>query len=335
MPAYSPRRDLLSKIGRRVTLWRRARPAQLRFDEPLLSICFDDFPRTSAHAGAAIMEAHGARATYYASGSLLEQHGPCGENFNAEDARALDRRGHEIACHSYAHADLARQPVFETLQDLAQNRDALSALGVPAPQTLAYPYGETTFALKQALPPRFACARGVGRGLNAGGASLRRFRPAGWHAFNIARIENGWPIFNLDFGPDSLPAETGVIADRVSFTKGCYLGQEVVARMHSLGHPKQQLVALRVSSKEHEDPQWQPITGAAITSAAPLPPGGEAKPIGAVTSSTRSPMLGDDIICLAQVKWDQSQPGTKLHIHTTRGPLETSVEPTLTFWKRS
>ncbi len=170
---------------------------------------------------------------------------------------------------------------------------------------------------------------------NAAGQTIARFRPAGWHAFNIARIENGWPIYNLDFGPDSLPAETGVLNDRVSFTKGCYLGQEIVARMHSLGHPKQQLVGLRVSSKDHEDSQWQPITGAAVTSAAPLPPGGETKPVGAVTSSTRSPMLGDDIICLAQVKWDQSQPGTKLRIHTTRGELETSVEPTLTFWKRS
>ncbi|QYU66872.1 hypothetical protein J4558_18175 [Leptolyngbya sp. 15MV] len=60
-----------------------------------------------------------------------------------------------------------------------------------------------------------------------------RLRPAGWHAYNIARIEAGTPLYNIDFGPDSLPHETGdhVLHDRVSFTKGCYLGQEIVARM--------------------------------------------------------------------------------------------------------
>lgn len=168
---------------------------------------------------------------------------------------------------------------------------------------------------------------------NAGGVVMQRCRPGGWAAYNIARIEAGRPVFNIDFGPDSLPAETGILAQRVSFTKGCYLGQEVVARMHSLGHPKQQLVAVRLSTAGHEDPAWQPHT------AAPVYAGGieitaETKPIGAITSSTRSPMLGDDICCFAAVKWDHSQPGAKLQVLTTLGVVETSVEPTLAFWSR-
>ncbi len=170
---------------------------------------------------------------------------------------------------------------------------------------------------------------------NAGGAILNRHRPAGWHAFNIARIENGWPLYNLDFGPDSLPAETGVLNDRVSFKKGCYLGQEVVARMHSLGHPKQQLVALRIGSTGREDPAWQPHAGSPVFPAPTDPAISDAKPIGAVTSSTRSPMLGDDIICFAQVKWDHTTPGTPLTIHTPAGPAPTAVQDALTFWRRS
>ena len=67
-----------------------------------------------------------------------------------------------------------------------------------------------------------------------------RGRPIGWHAYNTARIEAGTPLFHIDFGPDSLPAETGpaAFAQAVSMTKGCYQGQEIVARMHNLGHPK-------------------------------------------------------------------------------------------------
>ncbi|MFG0260551.1 MAG: YgfZ/GcvT domain-containing protein, partial [Phycisphaerales bacterium JB041] len=66
-------------------------------------------------------------------------------------------------------------------------------------------------------------------------AERARLRPAGWHACNIARIESGTPLYFLDFDEQTLPHETGVLRDRVSFTKGCYLGQEVVARMEARG----------------------------------------------------------------------------------------------------
>ncbi|MEO0484268.1 MAG: hypothetical protein AAF138_11665, partial [Planctomycetota bacterium] len=136
-----------------------------------------------------------------------------------------------------------------------------------------------------------------------------RLRPIGWHAFNVARIEAGRPLFNLDFGPDSIPAETGLLEDRVSFTKGCYLGQEIVARMHSLGHPKRTLVALRLTGDaayEADGQPRQPITGAPIRKAE------SDDPIGAVTSSAVSPMLGATPVCFAMVKWGVHEPGTEL-----------------------
>ena len=52
-------------------------------------------------------------------------------------------------------------------------------------------------------------------------------------ATNTARLEAGTPYFRIDFGPTNLPHESGVLASRVSFTKGCYPGQEVVARIAS------------------------------------------------------------------------------------------------------
>jgi folate-binding protein YgfZ len=177
-------------------------------------------------------------------------------------------------------------------------------------------------------------------GGSAGPASRFRLRPAGWHAFNIARIEAGRPLYNLDFGPDSLPHETGIIRDRVSFTKGCYLGQEVVARMESRGHSKRQLVALRLESSESRPSLAEtrlPATGALVYPDASA----AADPIGAVTSSTLSPMLGGEPICFAAIKPDHAAPGSSVRI-AAQEPAEAAalpmirgtVQPSLTFWTK-
>ena len=161
-----------------------------------------------------------------------------------------------------------------------------------------------------------------------------RLRHAGWHAFNIARIEAGTPLFQIDFGPTNLPHETGVLHDRVNFRKGCYLGQEVVARMESLGHPKQVLCCIRVDPG-HRDEQDQPYTGCAVVpakdDAEPTP---ETKPVGGVTSSCRSPMLGDAVLCFAMLKWSHREPGTPLLVQTPSGWVRAKVEPSLAAWSK-
>ena len=124
-------------------------------------------------------------------------------------------------------------------------------------------------------------------------------RGIGWLAYNTARIEAGTPIFHVDFGPDSLPHETGILDHAVSFTKGCYLGQEVVARMQSLGHPKRVLVGLKCEG------DTLPVAGAGVLAA-----GDTNTVIGAVTSSTLAPLLGGTAIALAMIKWGQHKVGT-------------------------
>lgn len=197
--------------------------------------------------------------------------------------------------------------------------------------------GEPGFEL---LMPIAAEAPDVYRALTGAGAATddapnREFRlkPAGWHAYNVARIESGWPLFNLDFGPESLPAETGVLNDRASFTKGCYLGQEVVARMHALGHPKQVLVGLRLGGQGHDGPEWQPAAGAPVLTESAA--GAEAKAVGAISSSTRSPMLGDAAVAFASVKWGSHTAGTRLIVESPAGPSPAVVHDRLAFWERS
>ena len=155
-------------------------------------------------------------------------------------------------------------------------------------------------------------------------ANIDVVRPCGWMAYNIARIEAGWPLFQIDFDGRSLPAETGVLDDRVSFTKGCYLGQEVVARMHALGKPKQILVALRLA--EGQEPRLPEEKAEVFADES------AEKSIGTITSSTIAPMLSATPIALAQVRSAHTDPGTTLCVEAEgeRTPFE--VQPQLASW---
>lgn len=166
-----------------------------------------------------------------------------------------------------------------------------------------------------------------------GDTSRMRVRPVGWHALNVARIETGTPIFNLDFGPTSVPAETSLLNDRVSFTKGCYLGQEIVARMHALGRPKQVIVSLRPAGDVPRDEAGQalmPVTGAQVH----VPGETGATPVGAVSSATLSPMLGAIPICLATVRQQHATAGTELVVAAEGRELLMQVQNGLRFWPK-
>ncbi len=105
----------------------------------------------------------------------------------------------------------------------------------------------------------------------------------------ILRVEAGRPLYGKDMGEDRLPMEAG-LADAVSFNKGCYLGQEVIARATNLGHINRKLVGLQLEA---------PVEAGAKLSSPSRPDAG------VVTSVVLSPRLGS--IALAYVHrtlWD-------------------------------
>jgi len=67
-------------------------------------------------------------------------------------------------------------------------------------------------------------------------------------AAEIVRIEAGRPRFGAEMGTETMPAEAGIVERAVSFTKGCYIGQETVARLHYKGKPNRHLRGLRLSA---------------------------------------------------------------------------------------
>jgi folate-binding protein YgfZ len=71
--------------------------------------------------------------------------------------------------------------------------------------------------------------------------------PVAEEAAECVRIEAGRPRLGLDMGSETMPQEAGINERAVSFTKGCYVGQETVARLHYKGRPNRHLRGLRLS----------------------------------------------------------------------------------------
>lgn len=144
-------------------------------------------------------------------------------------------------------------------------------------------------------------------------------RPAGWAVFNATRIEGGRPLFGVDFDDTILPAETSQLDRAVSFTKGCYPGQEVVARMHARKQVAKKIVGLRM------DGDALPMAGSPVMDAA-------GNTIGGITSSTLSPVLSNIAIAIALVKSAHSGVGTVLSV-PAEGAMRKAVVAEMPFVK--
>jgi tRNA-modifying protein YgfZ len=140
------------------------------------------------------------------------------------------------------------------------------------------------------LITRFESADALREQLLAAGAE-----PVSEAAAEIVRIESGRPRFGLDFDGGTMPAEAGVVERAVDFEKGCYIGQEPVARLHYRGKPNRRLVGLRLSGPADE--------GATLRL-------GERE-VGAVGSACVSPALGP--IALAIVR-REAEIGDRLEV---------------------
>jgi folate-binding protein YgfZ len=123
-------------------------------------------------------------------------------------------------------------------------------------------------------------------------------------AAECLRIESGRPRFSIDVTTETIPQEAGLNERAVSFTKGCYVGQETVARLHYKGKPNRHLRGLRLAEPvEHGD---EIRLGDRV--------------VGEVGSAAESPALGP--IALAVIR-REAEPGSQVHV----GP--SSIEATV------
>jgi len=118
----------------------------------------------------------------------------------------------------------------------------------------------------------------------------------------MLRIEAGIPVFHRDMDEETIPLEAGIESRAISFTKGCYVGQEVIVRVVHRGHGRvaRKLVGLMVEGTMVPAPQ------SAVTSE-------EGVDIGRVTSSSWS-LAVKRPVALAYLKRDFTEPGTNVRI---------------------
>lgn len=125
--------------------------------------------------------------------------------------------------------------------------------------------------------------------------------PVGGEAWDLLRVERGVPAFGRDFGPENFPQETGLGERAVSYQKGCYLGQEIVARIHYRGGVNKALRGLRFPALAAPPPTGTPLLA-------------EGRPAGTVGTAALSPDHGP--IALAILHNRANAPGTTLSLET-------------------
>jgi peptidoglycan/xylan/chitin deacetylase (PgdA/CDA1 family) len=144
-------------------------PRLMRNREPLVSFTFDDVPDSAHTTGAAMIEAYGARGTFYIATGLLAQRSDFWTVVDPDGVADLHRRGHEIALHSHLHRSSSVLTAAEFAADLERNRETLRNIdpGIDA-RNFAYPFGQCTLARKRQLNSLVRSSRSIYAGVNRG-----------------------------------------------------------------------------------------------------------------------------------------------------------------------
>jgi tRNA-modifying protein YgfZ len=198
------------------------------------------------------------------------------------------------------------EDVTATIASIALEGPAAAAVlaqtGAPMPADYAHEsWGERTVAGVTATgepavriySPTESMAE-LARKLEAAGAI-----PASAEDARVLRIENGKPRYGEDISDRSLPQETQQM-HAVSFTKGCYLGQEIVERIRAQGHVNKKLVRLEISGDEPPSAGTKPVVDGADA--------------GEITSAVYSPELGK-VAAIGYLRTQFAAPGTRVLVN--------------------
>jgi peptidoglycan/xylan/chitin deacetylase (PgdA/CDA1 family) len=189
---YSADRSLKGKLRRRYAKLVHRRPAKVALDRPMVSFTFDDAPKSAATTGAAILERHGWRGTYFVAAGLGDTEGPMGLYGSDADSLRLHAAGHEIACHTYSHLDCGKADGATIAADVAKNEAALITAGLPSPSTFAYPYGDVSPTAKKALGDRYDILRALHHGVIETGTDLNQAPAVGIEGADGEAIGARW-----------------------------------------------------------------------------------------------------------------------------------------------
>lgn len=139
-------------------------------------------------------------------------------------------------------------------------------------------------------------------------------QPIGWNALELLRIEAGVPRYGTELTDAVIPLEAE-LEHAIDFEKGCYIGQEIVARMKYRGHPNRLLRGIEVDAKTSQD-------------ACKLHPNATVfdgdKEMGWITSTTFAPTLAKEI-ALGYVRIAVTEAGSRVQVETSDGRVDATV----------
>lgn len=141
------------------------------------------------------------------------------------------------------------------------------------------------------------------------GFLLKGVTPVGLDALEVLRLEAGYPRYGVDVDENTIILEAGY-KDAISFTKGCYLGQEVVARATHIGRVNKNLIQFQTNSDHVPSAKSKMVAS--------------GKEAGYVTSAAFSPGLRV-VVGLGYAQRDFAKEGTKLLVESDNGPLATII----------
>jgi peptidoglycan/xylan/chitin deacetylase (PgdA/CDA1 family) len=136
------------------------RPASTSQQGPMVSFCFDDFPRTASSAGGSILKSFGVHGTYY------------GDQFTQEDIESLLVDGHEIGSHTFSHTSCRSAPSDLFENEVTKGRNTILDLIGQDAANFAYPYGHVSIRSKRRIGPQMESSRGICGGINGPVADL-------------------------------------------------------------------------------------------------------------------------------------------------------------------
>jgi len=137
------RRQLLSAVHRR--------PVAVGKTGPVVTFCFDDFPRTAYTAGGSILKSFGARGTYYAALGLMNSSNQLGDQLRISDIDSVLLDGHELGSHTFSHLSCRRVSGKAFEQDVLRGRDEIRKLTGCDACNFSYPFGHVGLNLKKSI----------------------------------------------------------------------------------------------------------------------------------------------------------------------------------------
>lgn len=229
---------LTQRASRFLSRYTDRRLLPLRGDVGVVSFSFDDAPMSACIAGAAALERHGVRGTFYVAGGLTDGVEE-GLRCHSEAAlRKLQSDGHQLGCHSFSHVHVNRIDAERRRQEFERSAAFLGRLGVDL-ETLdfAYPFGGVNVAAKRDCAARFRSSRATGGGTHVGVADLNalhthrfyRSQPDGVsyrERLAVAASQRGWLVVNThevadDAGPFGCTPDELQSAVKQALDAGC------------------------------------------------------------------------------------------------------------------